>query len=177
MIRAANEKDAHDICTIGIKSFRKTFGHLFRTDVINRYLAETYNTQKIERSIRDTENVYFVYEMNNTVIGFIKYKLNSTHSRILNSTQIQLQKLYVDPLATEKGVGGQLLRRTITEMGIASETSVWLMVYEGNDLAKSFYQKHGFTIIAEDTHDFENIRINFNVMGLNMLFKANATNI
>lgn len=164
IIRAATEHDILGIVGVGRQSFTGAFGHLFPADVLARYLANTYSVPKITASLAQPNNVYFVAESSAGVVGFLKLKRDCPHRLVPEIAPIQLQKIYILPGCTDAGIGSQLMQ--VGEQTIRSSPSrcAWLMMYEGNHRAAAFYRRFGYSAIGQDTHDFEQIRVNFIVM-------------
>lgn len=164
MIRQATQSDAADIVRIGRESFVRAFAHLFTSDILARYLDETYSASKIAASLAQPDNLYFVAQSHDSVVGFMKLKRHCSLDLLQGKQQLQLQKIYVQPDAAGPGIGSALMRSGETTIQRHAPVSVWLMVYEGNHRAVSFYQRFGYHAIGNDTHDFENIRVRFTVM-------------
>lgn len=94
-VRSAKRGDEEAITHIGRESFTWAFGHLFPADVLTRYLDATYSAGKILSSISNPNNVYFVSEAEDRVVGFLKLKRSCRHFLIRDSRQLQVQKIYV----------------------------------------------------------------------------------
>lgn len=164
MIRQATQSDAADIGRIGRESFTWAFAHLYTSDILARYLDETYSASKIAASLAQPDNLYFVAQSHNSVVGFMKLKLHCSHDLLQGERQLQLQKIYVQPDAAGSGIGSVLMHSGETTIQRHAPVSAWLMVYEGNHRVVSFYQRFGYHAIGKDSHDFENIRVRFTVM-------------
>lgn len=167
-IRKAHPADAPVIAQIGAVSFSQSFGHLYPEDVLKRYLQRTYASEKIRYSLTKENNMYFVAEENGAVVGFLKLKKNSKHNMIKDRKQIQLQKIYLLPERTGLGAGTLLMEFTKKLMDEFLPVTLWLMVYENNKGAITFYQRLGYETIGYAGYDFENIHVNFNVMKIHL---------
>jgi ribosomal protein S18 acetylase RimI-like enzyme len=163
-VRSAKRGDEEAIAHIGRESFTWAFGQLFPADVLTRYLDATYSAGKILLSISKPNNVYFVSEAEDRIVGFLKLKRSCRHFLIRDSRQLQVQKIYVLPNAANMGIGSSLMRLGEESVRALAPISAWLMVYEGNHRAVSFYERLGYCPIGRDNHDFEAIRVGFTVM-------------
>jgi len=163
-IRNATAGDEDAIAYVGRESFSWAFGHLFPTDVLSRYLDATYSDGKILSSLSKPDNVYFVAEVEDRVVGFLKLKQSCSHNLIQRADQVQVQKIYVLSDMAGSGIGSGLMRSGEEEIRAVAPVSAWLMVYEGNHRAVSFYEQFGYSSIGKDTHNFEDIRVTFTVM-------------
>lgn len=163
-IRRGVAGDEKAISYIGRESFSLAFGYLYPTDVLERYLDTTYSSSKIALSMSKSGNVYFVAEVDDRVIGFSKLKQSCHHQMIHGDCQVQVQKVYVLPNFANSGVGTGLMQTVDAELSEIPSVSAWLMVYEENRRAVSFYERFGYRVIGKDTYDFENVRVQFSVM-------------
>jgi ribosomal protein S18 acetylase RimI-like enzyme len=166
-IRKATNRDIEGIVLVGRKSFTRAFAHLFPSDVLERYLDQTYSPEKITASLSKSDNIYAVAETQDGIVGFLKLKLNCPQDLIQDAHQIQLQKIYVLPQSADAGVGSKLMQTAEQKIFSEAPDCAWLMVYENNCRAISFYERFGYVIIGKAHHDFEQIRVNFAVMKKN----------
>ncbi|HEX7905528.1 MAG TPA: hypothetical protein VF487_16760 [Chitinophagaceae bacterium] len=61
IIIKANDSHAADIATIGTRSFRHAFEHLFQSrEELFNYLKTTYDPVKLVKSIRKENNIYLL---------------------------------------------------------------------------------------------------------------------
>lgn len=157
IVRRAIPEDAETIATIGWKSFTWAFGALYREEVLARYLEATYSIDKIAGSLTKPGNVYFVAEAGGCVQGFLKLKEGG-------AAAWQVQKLYVDPDLIQSGIGRRLMQAGEDWMRRQGAASSWLVVYRGNDRAIRFYGALGYEEAGSESHDFEDIRIEFKRM-------------
>ncbi|HYM94769.1 MAG TPA: GNAT family N-acetyltransferase [Chitinophagaceae bacterium] len=133
------------ITSIGKKSFRETFGHLFSSrEYLFEYLEYTYNPVKIAKSIRKENNVYFVAMLEDMPVGFVKVKMNSLHSQIESIAQMELQKIYVLPEHHGAGAGTALLNAALKLAREVCPDYLWLDTHTSNSKAIRFYEKNGF---------------------------------
>ncbi|WP_243383123.1 GNAT family N-acetyltransferase [Geothrix alkalitolerans] len=156
-VRSAVAGDAEAIAALGRKSFSWAFGALFRDDVLARYLDGTYSAGKIAGSLTKVANLYFVAEAEGCLQGFLKLKTGGTEAW-------QVQKLYVDPDLIQSGIGQRLMQAGEAAMRTRNAPSAWLVVYKGNARAIRFYRGLGYAETGVESHDFEDIRIEFRRM-------------
>src|SRR5689334_13939429 len=92
----ADVSHAATIGTIGKKSFRRAFEHLFNNkEELLEYLENTYCPVKLANSIRHEDNVYFLALWEGEAVGFAKIKKYSLNEHIESIAQMELQKIYV----------------------------------------------------------------------------------
>src|SRR6476660_3783574 len=107
----ADVSHAAIIATIGKKSFRRAFEHLFgNKEELLEYLENTYSPVKLAKSLRDEDNVYLLAFFDGEPAGFAKVKKYSLNEHIESVAQMELQKIYVLQEYHGKGIGSALLK-------------------------------------------------------------------
>jgi ribosomal protein S18 acetylase RimI-like enzyme len=146
-VNIATLSDAASISTIGRLSFRDAFARLFNSKTeLQEYLDFTYQPEKIGRSIRKENNVYFIAYVEDVAVGFAKLKKNSLESKIRSVAQMELQKIYVLSYYHGSGAGAALMDAVIGYAHQISPDYLWLHVHISNEKALRFYLKKGFNI-------------------------------
>jgi len=163
-VRLATLGDAARIAMVGRASFTWAFAHLFRPEVLSRYLEHTYSEQKIASSISKPQNTYFVAEPDGQVCAFLKLKRDNFHPTLAGRPQWQVQKLYVEPTLIQRGLGKSLMVAGDALMRREGAACSWLEMYKGNMRALRFYSDLGYAEIGSTCHHFEDIRIDFKVL-------------
>ena len=163
-VRRAVLSDARQIASVGRSSFATAFGYLFPEDVLTRYLEATYADKKIEGSLAKPNNYFFVAVDKETILGFLKLKSDCRHRLIPDPLQWQLQKIYVLPASTDKGIGTLLINFAEPTILEAAPDCCWLQVYAGNPRAQNLYRRVGYETIATDIHPIEHIPIPYALM-------------
>jgi diamine N-acetyltransferase len=160
-VRPALPQDAAPIAALGRSSFTWAFGHLYRPEVLARYLDATYSEAKLAASLAKASNVYFVAEAEGVLLGFLKLKVDSPRA---GGVEWQTQKLYVDPALVQRGVGRALMAAGEALMRARGVEASWLVVYEGNARALRFYEDLGYREAGAQTHSFEELVVPFKVL-------------
>jgi diamine N-acetyltransferase len=151
----ANDSHASMIAEIGRISFHHAFSHHFQVrEDLDHYLAFTYSYEKISRSLRKRNNVYFLAIVGGEVIAFAKVKKYSLHPQISSVWQAELQKIYVLPEWQGCGAGKKLMNAVLNLAHEIQPEYLWLDVVVNNVKAKKFYEKVGFR-----RHGFHSFRI------------------
>ena len=166
-IKTAKPSDAAVISSIGKLSFRDAFMHLFNNKKeLQEYLDFTYKPEKIEKSIRRENNVYFIAYVENVPAGFAKLKKSSLESQIESIAQMELQKIYVLSYYHGSGAGAALLNRVIEFAKETEPDYVWLHVHISNQKAVRFYEKNGFQISGKHHFTIGTQTFEFHIMCL-----------
>jgi ribosomal protein S18 acetylase RimI-like enzyme len=149
-IITAVPSDAAVISSIGRQSFRDAFAHLFEDGkVLQEYLDYTYNVDKIAKSIRKENNVFFLAFVENVPVGFAKVKRHSLNEQIDSIAQMELQKIYVLTYYHGSGAGAALMQRVLDFANEIKPDFLWLDTHMTNEKAIRFYEKNGFAIVGK----------------------------
>jgi ribosomal protein S18 acetylase RimI-like enzyme len=133
------------IATIGKKSFRDAFEHLFKLkEELFEYLEHTYDPVKLAQSIRKENNVYLLAFTSGQPVGFAKLKKHSLNDQIEPGAQMELQKIYILPGRQGYGVGTSLLKEVRKIAREIHPDYIWLDTYVNNGSAIRLYEKNGY---------------------------------
>lgn len=161
------------IATIGKKSFRNAFEHLFKSrEELFEYLEYTYNPVKLAKSIRKENNVYLLAFKEGEPAGFAKIKKHSLNDRIESGAQMELQKIYVLPEHHGSGVGTALLKEIKNLAREIYPDYIWLDTHISNENAVRLYEKNGFKKIGNYFFTIGTQTFEYYVMGLPVAFKV-----
>lgn len=162
----ADVSHAAMIATIGKKSFRNAFEHLFKNrEELFDYLEHTYNPVKLVRSIRKENNIYFIAWHDGEPVGFVKVKKHSLNEHIESPVQMELQKLYVLPEHQRCGAGTALLREVQQLAQALGPDYIWLDTHIQNERAIRLYEKHGFKKVGKHHFTIGSQTFYYHVMG------------
>jgi ribosomal protein S18 acetylase RimI-like enzyme len=131
---------------LGYDTFYETFVHLNNPDDFEAYISKAFTVEQLEKEIQEPGSMFFILYTNNTPVGY---------ARLRNSTEVdeqfpgkktkELQRIYVRQNIVGKSFGTLLLEHCIAEAKKSGADILWLGVWEKNDRALRFYDKHGFT--------------------------------
>ncbi len=163
------------IATIGKKSFRKAFEHLFKSkEELFEYLEYTYDPLKLAKSIRKENNIYLLAYKAGEPVGFAKVKKHSLNDQIEPGAQMELQKIYVLPEHHGRGVGTALLREVKNLAREIYPDYLWLDTHISNESAIRLYEKNGFKKIGNYFFTIGTQTFEYFIMGLPIAFKVKS---
>jgi len=141
----ADSSHAETIASIGKLSFRDAFGQLFNDKIaLLEYLEYTYSVEKITKSIKKENNVFFIAFVENVPVGFAKVKKSSLNEQIESIAQMELQKIYVLSYYHGSGAGAALMQAVLELAHQIQPDYLWLDTHTTNAKAMRFYEKNGF---------------------------------
>ena len=169
----ADVSHAAVIGTIGKKSFRGAFEHLFNSkEDLLEYLENVYCPVKLANSIRHEDNVYLLALFNGEPAGFAKIKKYSLNEHIESIAQMELQKIYVLQEYQGKGIGTALIKEVRELAKEVYPDYIWLDTHISNENAIRLYEKNGFKKIGKYFFTIGSQTFEYHVMGLPVAFRV-----
>lgn len=139
--------DHAEVFSVARESWRLAYSHAYTEEFLERRLCEWYSFDNHKGMIEGIENgtLYFkVCTENEKITAFISG----------NPQEGVLQRLYIQPSATRKGMGLFLLRMFEGELQKRNIHLCKTSCDKKNTIGLSFYQKNGFHVTGEDDEDF-----------------------
>lgn len=152
ILRPASLEDVPALATLGRESFCAAFEHLYDPADLASFLAEAYAEDAVAAEVTSAECLYQLAEIDGNVAGYCKLRRPSKfagHSFAANP--VELGQLYTDPARTGQGIGAALMDWAMEEAAAGGHDSILLSVYSGNHGAQRFYERYGFSKIADIT--------------------------
>lgn len=141
MIRKANVNDAKRIVYINVTSWKETYKNIFPKKILDA--LDPKSEKNIKRCIEDI-NQYIVYELNERVVGFIKYGINK---KGYDDSYAEIHMLYVDNNYKQKGIGTKLVNYVFDKL--RNDYKHVLISTLKENSANIFYKKIGGKKIGE----------------------------
>lgn len=169
-IRRAQPSDAATVATLGRTSFAETFASHFAAhpNDLEAYLDRTFSISKIQASLAQPENSYWLATLSGEPAGFAKLKHPSPREPLPDPLAAQLQKIYLLQQFVNQGAGRPLLHAMLTHAVSLGSRQVWLDVLKQNARAIRFYQREGFTAFGDDTYTIGAQTFHFHLMVLDL---------
>lgn len=111
------------------------------------YLAESFTPAVFEGLIEDPGRAVWLIEEGDALQGFAQLRRGAP-APLPTASSVELERLYVAPPCTSRGLGAQLLRAA--RQTWPGET-LWLSVWVGNTGALRFYAREGGQVVGQ-TH-------------------------
>lgn len=150
-LRPARPDDAAAVARLGHDSFVAAFGHLYRAEDLNAFLASAYTTDKVAGEIANPAYLHcLAVDEAGALGGFLKMSAPSCFAEHSDAARpIALHQLYCDPARTGEGIGAMLMDWAIAAAKARQHDAVQLSVWAENFGAQRFYQRYGFGKIAD----------------------------
>lgn len=163
-IKKASNNDAAILALLAQITFKEAFGHVWDKEVLRNYLKHTFSVNKIKSSIEKINNVFWIAYADELPVGYAKLKIYSPYEQLTDPKPAQLQKIYVLNDYIGNKIGQQLQETLFEQVRAEGVKTLWLAVWDGNDKAIRFYEKHGFKKETTYHYDFESMNFDYEVM-------------
>lgn len=140
-IRRYNFEDAEAHAEVHRQSVREIASADYSNEIIDAWASK-----EPEDSPLDEEKVRFVAEEDGEIVGFSDY----------NKETSELSGLYIKPNYTGRGIGEKLLHKAEEDAKQNGLEQLWC---RSTITAKDFYQKHGYKLIEETTHEIQDLEM------------------
>lgn len=154
--RPARPADAEGILEVLARSARAAYDDLLEPDDLAAAFLDLDAGElrdRLGRVASDETVVYLVAADDDEVCGFAQFRCEDRVPDHLEGDAF-LQSLYVLPDRWNEGVGGKLLAQGVSRLPEDTGT-LQLSVFADNDLAKGFYESHGFERTGGGSFDID----------------------
>ena len=152
LIQKATIADADTLLTFCRKTFFDFFAHLNTPENMEAYAANAFTPQRIRAELNNPGSHFYFAMLNGHITGYIKINLDAAQTELQDNNGLEVERIYVLAEYHGKKIGHELLDfafKTAQDKGLQY---VWLGVWEHNQKALSFYEKHGFKVFG--SHPF-----------------------
>ena len=151
-LRPATPADIPALSRLATESFVAKFGPLYSAADLASFLSESLSETAIAAELANPDRLYRLAEDEGQLLAFAKLGLSCgfpEHARGKNV--LELKQLYTDPATTGQGLGGKLMDWAMAEFTARGADEVQISVYSENTGAHRFYERYGFTKVADIT--------------------------
>lgn len=148
-IRTAESEDSAQLASIAEKSFRETFAAFNTKENMDEYCRKTYGTEIQRHEIADKDKCTLLCISDNKIVGYAQINWNSRLGSIQNTSQAEIQRIYILKDWHGKGLAQSLMNTVIDKIRQRKIKNIRLGVWEKNARAISFYKKFGFEELGE----------------------------
>ena len=143
--------DVQILKAISELSFRQAFENDNDPNDFEDYIQNAFSLNQLLTEIENSNSEFYfmIIPEEKSPVGYIKLNWGPAQSEDLNSSHIELERIYLLNEFRGKGYGNQLLNHA-TEIALKKEKEIiWLGVWEKNESAIRFYERNGFRIFGE----------------------------
>ena len=154
-IRYGTEKDADLLSSLGAKTFWEAYKTESRLEnkYLKDYMASSFSLKQIADELSDPRICYLIAETESEAAGYAKLVRESSRPEVTGNIALEISRIYLGKEFWGSGVGSSLLERCIEEAQFNRCDVIWLSVWQYNDRAIAFYEKHGFSNVGSHLFD------------------------
>ena len=145
--RTAEAADAARLAALGARTFRETFGHLYRPDDLALFLAKHSETGWAQE-LADPRFVVRLAEVDGEAVAYVKLGPPSLPADSGGRRVIELRQFYVLDGWHGTGIAQQLMAWALAEAQARGAQDIYLSVFVDNHRARRFYERHGFEVVG-----------------------------
>ena len=151
LIRPALAADVPALTYLAVTTYIAAFGHSFSPEDLAAHLTHNLAPANIARFT--SEDVVLVAEAADRLVGFVQFGTAGREYAPENDRDQELRRLYVLNEYQNQGAGTLLMQAALTHPLMQAAPAIYLDVWEHNQGARRFYERHGFEVIG--TRQFE----------------------
>ncbi len=153
ILRNAKREDIASLVDLAARSFRDAFASENAKQDIDAYIGSAFTLEKFQEEFDTPNNIFLVAcsGASDNPVGYAKLRLSSRNSSVASESCMELERLYADSAVIGRGIGAALMRECIERATSLDCEVIWLGVWEKNDRAIRFYERHGFTTVGKHT--------------------------
>ena len=138
----------HDL---SCKTFCETFAGQNTEADLQAYLDRASNMEKLRAELQNASSAFYFVYLGDALAGYIKLNEAPAQTEIHDENALEIERIYIAREFQGHGLGRKLIERAIELARTGGKQYIWLGVWEKNEKAIGFYQKHGFYRIGAHT--------------------------
>ena len=149
-IRRATMADADRLALIGGATFLETFAGVLDGDAIVDHCAREHSSSTYQQYLISGALAWLVEaRCGEAPIGFSLLGTPNLPGSTADGSDVELKRIYALSRFHGSGAGAELMRHAVDHAEESGYRRLLLGVYAGNERARAFYAKQGFSQIAD----------------------------
>ena len=168
MLRRATPEDAEALSALASTCFIQTFGQLYSSEDLDRFIHEAYSPEVLRVELADPAHptwLFFLEEneagatvpgsadahtaSEGKLIGYVTVCPAHLPHPDVKPTDGEVQRLYLLREYQGSGRGSMMLRHAIDYLLADEPRPLWIGVFSENLGAQRLYRRHGFELVGE----------------------------
>lgn len=145
-IRRARAEDAPGLAAVHIASWRAAYRDLIPDEVLENMRADELSRSWAAQIRQDADARVWVVEVEGRIVAYARVGEPRDQDSLLHGGTTEIYGFYVDPAAWGSGLGRALMGHVLDEVRERGFSSITLNVVAGNERARSFYERVGFSL-------------------------------
>lgn len=151
-IRRATPDDAAAVTRIAAATFCETFGHLYREQDLQAFLAEAYSLERARIVLAHPNYALWLVEHEGAAVGHAAAGPCGLPHTDVQPGDGELKRLYLLRSHQNSGWGSRLFETALAWLERDGPRTLWIGVWSENVGAQRFYARYGFEKVG--TYEF-----------------------
>lgn len=152
MIREVKSSEIEVLCELSRQTFIETFAAVNTPKDLQDYLDQNLTVEKLTAEFSQPHSFFYFLEKEGEIAGFLKLNVAEAQTEYQQDDSLEVERIYIKQAFQGQGCGKELFAFALEQARKLGKQKVWLGVWEHNEKALKFYQRHGFHQI--DAHTF-----------------------
>lgn len=148
-VRPATADDVHGIRHVAVEAWHEAYDAVIGQEAVAAVLEQWYDPADLREQVGRSRGHFLVADRLGSVVGYADAGASDGPWG-----DAQLARIYVDPFHWGEGIGTDLLAAVADRLRADGHERLWLAVLENNEVGVSFYEGHGFEVVAERVASF-----------------------
>ncbi|WP_343486967.1 GNAT family N-acetyltransferase [Allomuricauda sp. d1] len=162
--------DVEMLAHLSRKTFKEAFEHDNNPEDFDSYMSIAFNSDKLSSELDNSESFFFFIYVADDVVGYYKVNIGNAQTDVQEDIALELERIYILKDFQGRQLGTWALHKVIGLAKKFKKEYVWLGVWEHNQHAIRFYERHGFEKFGEHPYYIGNDRqtdwlMRFNIKG------------
>lgn len=150
MIERATSADARTLSELGTATFVAAFGHLYRREDLDAFLAQSHSEARYSTILGNPNTaVWLARDESGQAIAYAVAGRCGLPVPDLEPAAGEIKRLYVTPPGQNGGLGSELMNTMLDWLASAGRDPLYVGVWSQNYGAQRFYQRYGFEKVGE----------------------------
>lgn len=137
---------------VGLLAFSAAFEAMNNKANYDAYVSKAFDPLVLAEELKTEASEFFFAKQNGEIAGYLKLNHPAAQGEDFGNNCLEIQRIYCLPAFYGQGIGEAMLDKSIAVARENSYEFIWLGVWEHNQKAIRFYEKHGFEIFG--SHPF-----------------------
>lgn len=148
-IRPCFSTDLEVLRELGIVTFKAAFEAQNNPEDFRDYLEKAFSRDQLIRELQHPHMQFYFVLQRDKIIGYFKINTNSGQSEPESEDAAELERIYILPDFIGTGIGSKVITYILSLAKSMNKRYLWLGVWEHNQGAIRFYERHGFVKFGE----------------------------
>lgn len=152
LIKPIDENNAAELSELAKNIYSHYYDYLWMEGGKQWYMHEyAYPFDVIKNELSDKNNLHYIAYQNNEPVAYLKIKINAILKGFEAENALELERIYILPKASGKGLGKQLMHLTFAIAQQHHKQFIFLKAMDSATNAIAFYHSFGFNICGTFT--------------------------